>query len=182
MKILAISDVPAEEPFNIDIPGMGIELVVTLGDVPREFIELVLLKKGSVPYYAVNGDFDNRTVPDYANVHGKVKRLGDIRIAGFEGSVKTDVQKRRHTLPEWRARWKLRSLPTVDLFIAHSPMAGVHDRVDPVHSGFQALREYVEKHPPKVFMHGHVGRNMESTLGDTRVICVTGKRVLELNL
>lgn len=181
MKILAVADIHSEEPFGIDIPAMGIDLVVSLGDVPQEFLELVLLKKGSVPYFGVNGNHDDRSVPQYADIHLRVREFGNLRIGGFEGSPRYGP-KGRHYYREWRVRWKLRSFPPVDIFIAHSPMAGVHDAKDRVHEGFQAFRDYVERSSPRLFLHGHVGRNLETMLGNTRVISVQGKRVLEVDL
>ena len=181
MKILAIADINSEEPFGIDIPAMGIELVVSLGDVPAEFLDLVLLKKGSVPYYGVNGNEDNRTVPSYANIHLKVRKATGVRIGGFEGSMKA-TQKSRHTYSERKVARKLKRFPSVDLFIAHNPMAGVHDGNDPVHRGFEAFRHYVERHQPRLFLHGHMGLNRESVVGNTRVMAVSGKRIIDVDM
>lgn len=181
MKILAIADVHSEEPFGIDIPAMGIDLVVSLGDVPGDFLELVLLRKGSVPYLGVNGNHDDRTVPAYANLHLRVQEVGKLRVGGFEGSRRYGP-KGRHYYRDWWVRWKLRGFPPVDIFVAHSPMAGIHDAQDRVHEGFQAFREYVERTRPRLFLHGHVGRNLETLVGETRVVAVQGKRVIEAEL
>jgi len=181
MKILAIADIHSEETFAVDIPAMGIDLVLSLGDVPREFLELVLLRKGSVPYFGVNGNEDDRTVPDYADIHLCVREAAGGRVGGVEGSVKYGP-KGRHYYRQWRAKWKLRRLPKVDILIAHSPMAGVHDDRDRVHEGFEGLRQYVERARPKLFLHGHVGKNQETTVSETRVISVLGKRVIEAEI
>lgn len=181
MKILAIADIRGDEPFGIDIPSMGIDLVVSLGDIPPDFLELVLLRKGPVPYVGVNGNEDDRAVPSYADIHGKARQVAGIRVGGFEGSVKHRV-KGRHYYPQWRVRWRMRRFPPVDVFIAHSPIAGVHDDRDRVHEGFEGFRDYVERARPKLFLHGHVGKNEESEVGDTRVISVLGKRIIEVEV
>jgi len=181
MKILAIADVHTDEPFAIDVPAMGIDLVLSLGDVPREVLELVLLRKGSVPYFGVNGNHDRRTVPEYADLHLRVREAAGARVGGFEGSRRYGP-KGPHYYRDFWARWKLRGFPRVDVFIAHSPMAGVHDGGDRAHAGFSAFRDYVERRPPRLFLHGHVGRNLETMVGATRVISVQGKRILEVDV
>lgn len=72
----------------------------------------------------------------------------------------------------------LKYFPYVDIFIAHNPTESIHDIKDNVHNGFKAFREYIENVKPRLFLHGHSGMNKKSYLGETMVIAVFGKRVI----
>jgi uncharacterized protein len=182
MRILAVADIHSEDDFALDPENMGIDLVVTLGDVPLGLIEVILLKKRSVPYYGVNGNHDHGFVPKYANAHRKVFRAGGLKIGGFEGAPKVRGEARSHAFTERQVNWRMWWMPHVDIFLAHSPPRGIHDRQDPLHTGFRAFQTYIQKRQPRLFLHGHVERNEETLVGKTRVISVFGKRIIDLEL
>lgn len=180
MRILAIADIHSDEDFQLDPERMGIDLVVTLGDVPLDLIEVILLKKRSVPYLGVNGNHDRDHVPRYANAHRRVFQVGGLKFGGFEGAPWIPGEPRRHAYTERQVRWRMLFLPKVDVFLAHSPPQGIHDLPDALHTGFGAFREYLERKQPRLFLHGHVEKNLESMVGKTRVISVFGKRIIDL--
>ena len=70
--------------------------------------------------------------------------------------------------------------PSVDIFFSHNSPRGIHDQEDEVHYGFDGLKAYVLKRKPIILIHGHQHVNMESELGDTRIISVYGYKVIEV--
>ncbi len=182
MRILAVADIHSDDDFALDPEGMGIDLVVTLGDVPLDLIEVILLKKRSVPYFGVNGNHDQNFVPKYANAHRRIFTLRGLKIGGFEGAPKVLGEARSHAYTERQVRWRMWWMSRVDIFLAHTPPRGIHDRPDPLHTGFTAFQTYIQKQQPRLFLHGHVERNEETLVGKTRVISVFGKRIIDLEL
>lgn len=180
MRILAVSDIHSDEDFAFDPEQMGIDLVVTLGDVPVGMIEVILLKKRSVTYLGINGNHDNHFVPKYANVHRKVSEVSGLKVGGFEGAPWVPGEPKSHAYSERQVSWRMLFMPRVDIFLAHNPPRGIHDRKDPLHLGFSAFRHYIEKRQPLLFLHGHVERNEETCVGQTRVISVFGKRIIDV--
>ncbi len=182
MRILAVADIHSDDDFALDPESMGIDLVVTLGDVPLGLIEVILLKKRSVAYFGVNGNHDHGFVPKYANVHRKVFPFRDLRIGGFEGAPKVSGEAKSHAFTDRQVSRRMWWMPRVDIFLAHSPPRGIHDRQDPLHTGFTAFETYIRKQQPLLFLHGHVERNEETQVGKTRVISVFGKRIIDFEL
>jgi Icc-related predicted phosphoesterase len=180
MRILAISDIHSDEDFGLDPENMGIDLVVTLGDVPSWYIEVILLLKRSVPYFGVNGNHDRNFVPKYANAHLKTYSVHGMRLGGFEGAPKVSGEERLHSYSDRQVSWRMFRMPKVDIFLAHSPPRGIHDRSDGLHTGFIAFKKYIDRCQPRLFLHGHVEKNVETLVGQTRVISVFGKRLIDL--
>ncbi len=180
MRILAVADIHSDQDFALDPESMGIDLVVTLGDVPLGLIEVILLKKRSVPYYGVNGNHDQNFVPKYANAHRRVLTFRGLKIGGFEGAPKVLGGSKFHAFTERQVNWRMWWMPRVDIFLAHSPPRGIHDCQDTLHTGFSAFHTYIQKRQPRLFLHGHVERNEETVIGKTRVISVFGKRIIDL--
>jgi len=199
MKILAVADIHCYSTgFNINVKECSIDLIVSLGDVPHDIIELILLKKKNVPYFGVHGNHDipktvlkddsqyeqkealEDIIPKLYNVHLEVRELTGLTIGGFEGSWKYKPHNGRYQYTDEQVRKKLKNFSYVDIFIAHNPVAGIHDSNDNVHNGFSAFKEYIERTNPKLFLHGHVQKNQESYLGKTRIVSVCGKRVIEI--
>ncbi len=44
----------------------------------------------------------------------------------------------------------------VDIFVAHAPPRGIHDREDPCHQGFACFRWFIKWFKPRVMLHGHI--------------------------
>ena len=84
------------------------------------------------------------------------------------------------SLPPPLAAELLEGFPAVDVFIAHNSPRGVHETDPDVHQGFQALRDYLVTHSPKLLVHGHQHVNRETRIGDTRVIGVYGHALIDL--
>ena len=104
-------------------------------------------------------------------------------FAGFEGSVHRHAPGLHEYSQEEAARY-VRDLPAADVLVAHSPPFGVNDEPDdPAHVGFEALRDWVERHRPRYVLHGHTTpdpRTRVWRLGATEIVWVRGAVTLEL--
>jgi uncharacterized protein len=67
------------------------------------------------------------------------------------------------------------------VLLCHCPPWGVNDDpADPAHTGFRALRGWVERVRPRYLLHGHTTpdpRRRTHRLGDTEVVWVRGAAV-----
>jgi Icc-related predicted phosphoesterase len=83
-----------------------------------------------------------------------------------------------------QARRLIRKLPAADVLLCHCPPLGVNDDPDdPAHIGFEALRKWVLDKRPRWLLHGHTHPapgSLLTSIGDTRVVYVSGAKVLEL--
>jgi Icc-related predicted phosphoesterase len=73
----------------------------------------------------------------------------------------------------------------VDIVVTHAPPHGVGDAEDRAHWGFRAFLELLDKYKPRYLLHGHVHmsygkRDRENRYGDTRVINVSERYVLDI--
>jgi Icc-related predicted phosphoesterase len=121
------------------------------------------------------------------NLH--LRRLeieGGLSFCGFEGCVSYRRSGHRvgPSYTQKEARRLVRKLPPADVLACHCPPAGVNDDPsDHAHVGFEALRAWVHEHRPRWLLHGHVHPmpgSLVQRVGDTRVVFVSGIRLLEL--
>lgn len=90
----------------------------------------------------------------------------------------------RPSYTQREARRLARTLPAAEVVPCHCPPHGVNDdSQDPAHVGFAALREWVLEHRAQLLIHGHThpppGALLER-FGDTRIVYVSGARIIEL--
>jgi Icc-related predicted phosphoesterase len=159
------------------------DAVVTLGDLPAEWLRG--LSGVGVPVMGVHGNHDAAGDLDSAGIvdlHLERIELGGWSFTGFDGSPRYSGGPFEYDQQE--ARELARRLPPADVLVCHSPPAGVNDDPgDPVHSGFEGLREWVDEHHPLRILHGHTipdPRTRTGRLGDTQVTWVRGARVVML--
>ncbi|TCJ19691.1 hypothetical protein E0L93_04080 [Rubrobacter taiwanensis] len=209
IKILAISD--RVEPF-IYGPGIkslapDVEAVVSCGDLPFEYLEYVVTML-NVPLLYVLGNHDpepgssaqkkgkaQRPPEGCIPLDGRTQSLNGVTFAGFSGSMLYSGGPHQYTEREMRLKsWRLsarialgralgRSAP--DVFVTHSPPFGLGDREDPCHTGFRSFVELINRHRPKLWLHGHVhlyGAEpvRELQRGGTRIVNVFGHRLVEI--
>jgi Icc-related predicted phosphoesterase len=82
-----------------------------------------------------------------------------------------------------QAEQMMAGFPLVDVFISHCPPRGINDEQEVAHQGFNALRSYIDKTPPKVWLHGHTYPTPETLVtqhGPTKIEYVFGYKVLGL--
>ena len=158
-----------------------VDAVLSCGDVADEVILEAAEACGRPPVFAVKGNHD-RHMPfagSICDVHLQVRRLGELTIAGFQGCWA--YKPRGHYLyGQLDVAYMLEHVPPVDVFVAHNSPAGIHDRPDQVHLGFDAFNAYIARARPRLFVHGHQHRALETRVGETRVISVQGHTTVEL--
>jgi len=157
------------------------DAVLACGDVDDAVILAAASAYHCPRVFAVKGNHDRNApfAPPIIDCHLRGHALELLTVGGFNGSWR--YKPRGHFLYEQdEAGLLLASMPAVDIFLAHSSPRGVHDRDDDVHVGFDAFSDYIQRARPRLFLHGHQHRTVETTLGVTRVIGVDGHRVIEL--
>ena len=195
-RILTVSDVvdPRLYPVFDRQNFQQVELVLSCGDLPPEYLSFLLNTTGAPLYYVCgNHDLRFREKPPQGciNLHARLARFRGLKILGLEGSIwynggvyqYTENQMRK-TIRRLRRRlwWQ----GGIDIIIAHAPPSGVHDAVDICHQGFESFRWLIDKYSPKYFIHGHIhkifGHPSErvSMVNSTQVINTYGCHLLEI--
>lgn len=157
------------------------DLILALGDTADNLILEAWKAFGAPPIFAVKGNHDAPTpFPEgITDLHLKAVEFGGLCIGGFNGSWK--YKPRGHFLYEQQeAAALLQDFPPVDVFVSHNSPRHVHDKEDETHYGFDALNAYIERHQPRLLLHGHQHVNNETQVGATTVIGVYGYRVVEI--
>ena len=179
----------------------GVEAVVTCGDLPFEYLEYVVTVSGAPLYYVqCNHDPDEgaKSPGGCVPLDGCVVDVGGgLVLAGLSGSRWYSGGPNQYTeramsrrVRAMSARISLRRLsgggrPAV--FVSHAPPLGLGDREDPAHTGFGAFVGLIDRHEPRLWLHGHVHlygpqdrENRETRRGKTRVVNVYGHRTFEV--
>jgi Icc-related predicted phosphoesterase len=205
MKLLVISDIIVENLYNAQIyeRAAGVNLVISCGDLPDEYISFVVSML-NVPAYQVRGNHSEARRPDQGilfepggaiNLHRRVIRAGGLLLAGVDGCNRYRPGEFQYSQAEmWRhvtallpgLLWnRLRYGRFLDIFVTHAPPAGIHDEDDLPHHGIRAFRWLVDTFQPRYHLHGHIHvyRNDQQTItpcGQTQVINTYGYRLLEI--
>lgn len=174
MKALVLADVHG---VNVPLPWGSCDIIISCGDLPLELIDE--LTRAGVPFFGVVGNHDYYDLPPKHNLHRSVKEYGGLRFGGFEGSCRYKPVG-HHLYDDFHVAVAMAEFPPVDVFVAHSAPAGIHDEPDDVHCGFAGFNTYIREKRPRLFLHGHVHRNVESELDGTRILSVFGAQVVNL--
>ena len=114
------------------------------------------------------------------NVHLKVLDFEGLRIGGFEGCTRYKEGGGPQFTQE-EAKQLLVNFPSVDIFLSHSPPFGLlDDPTDPVHVGFQAIRDYIDRNHPKYVFCGHLDPNSELDYQGSKIYRTHGARMIEI--
>jgi len=178
MRALVLCD--HDLPQFKELPLGPFDLILGCGDIQDSAL-LQAHKHFGAPIFAVKGnhDVDDDFPKPIVNLHMNVETFQGITLGGHEGAPR--YKPRGHFLyEESQAAQQMSFFPRVDVFIAHSPPRGTHDRDDIVHQGFETFRDYILKKKPAVFIHGHVDLDKETRLDGTRVIAACGAKVIDL--
>jgi uncharacterized protein len=208
MRILALSDkiVPAlYSPTMREVVG-AIDLVISCGDLPNYYLDFVASMLG-VRCLMVNGnhaageEFRDRWELDPPprspmDIDERIVFEKGLLLAGLDGSIRYNRNPRfQYTQSEmWRKALRLapqllwnRAVHgrALDILVAHSPPAGIHDGPDRAHQGFDAFLWLMRTFKPRYLLHGHkhVYRHDEVTetqYRETTVINVYPWRIIEL--
>ena len=163
------------------LPEVGVDLLISCGDMPDEMIMRAAGKCSCKHILAVKGNHDSAAPfpTPIKNLHLSTFTFQGVSFGGFGGSWKYKPLG-HHLFEQSEVESALKAFPKVDVFVAHNSPAQVHDKDDFVHAGFTAFNSYIAEHKPKLFLHGHQHVQIESAIGPTRVIGSYGFRSLVL--
>jgi Icc-related predicted phosphoesterase len=207
LKILAVSDVVVDRLYSAQVAERfrDVKMILGCGDLPYAYLEF-LVSSMNVPLLYVPGNHD----PAYdekkpaALAHGcecidrKVRSVKGLNIAGVGGSIRYRPGcPNQYTQSQMYIRmstfvpnllWYLpRHGNILDIIITHSPPRGIHDDDDQAHTGFSALRDFLQTFKPRYFLHGHTmvykGNIVPPTtkVGTTTIINVYPYRLIDIN-
>ncbi len=177
VRALAVSDEQIAA-----LPGgagsLGVDLVIAAGDLPYVYLA-ELADRTDRPGVFVPGNHD----PDlsgYAQRAGLWLRYND----GANQWTQRQQARRARRLVRAAHRRTRRDGRRVDVLLTHAPPRGCGDREDGPHHGFECLHRVVAALAPRLLVHGHIHPYGEQVpdrfLGDTRVVNVVGRKILEL--
>ncbi len=178
MKILVLADI--DDLRWRHGPGRA-DLLLSCGDTADPVILEAAEAYDCSSILAVKGNHDGaESFPDpVEDLHLRTIEHSGLTFGGFNGSWK--YKPRGPFLYEQEeARKLLEDFPPVDVLLTHNSPRRIHDRDDGVHTGFEALNNYIARAKPKVLFHGHQHLDRETKLGETRIIGVYGRRLIEI--
>lgn len=205
MKILAVSDQVLDRLYSTTVKDAypDIDMVIGCGDLPQSYLEF-LSSIFNVSLFYVPGNHDpqhaQHTHDQYDggfNLDGKVIYANGLLLAGLGGSIFYPPGGPHQYSQEQMFRRVFQLLPAIlvsrhkykrplDIFVTHSPPAGIHDDDDLTHRGLRALNFFLRWARPRYMLHGHTifyQQNLHSHIthyGETDVINVYPFRVLEV--
>ncbi len=196
MRVLGISDIVVPElSERFDARSFdGVELVLSCGDLPPEYLSSIR-EQLDAPLYYVRGNHDIRyqSAPPVGcvNLHQRRITFKGLRMMGLEGSRWYNggpIQYRDYQMRQmiWRMMPGLWFGGGVDMVIAHAPPRHIHDAEDRCHRGFDSFLKLISRFKPRYFIHGHIHGQFTdpaqrvTRVGNTRVINTFAFHVFEV--
>lgn len=197
MKILSISDMVVPElSERFDARQFdGVELVLSCGDLPPEYLASIR-EHLDVPLYYVRGNHDiryqNSPPVGCLDIHQRWITFKGLRILGLEGSRWYNggpIQYRDYQMRQmiWRMTPGLWFKGGVDMVITHAPPRHIHDAEDRCHRGFDSFLKLINRFKPRYFIHGHIHAYITdpsqrvTLVGNTHVINTFAYHLLEVD-
>ena len=197
MKILSISDMVVPElSKQFDARQFdGVELVLSCGDLPPEYLASIR-EHLDVPLYYVRGNHDiryqNSPPVGCLDIHQRWITFKGLRIMGLEGSRWYNggpIQYRDYQMRQliWRMTPGLWFKGGVDMVITHAPPRHIHDAEDRCHRGFDSFLKLINRFKPRYFIHGHIHAYITdpsqrvTLVGNTHVINTFAYHLLEVD-
>lgn len=197
MKILSISDMVVPElSEQFDARQFdGVELVLSCGDLPPEYLASIR-EHLDVPLYYVRGNHDiryqNSPPVGCLDIHQRWITFKGLRIMGLEGSRWYNggpIQYRDFQMRQliWRMTLRLWFKGGVDMVITHAPPRHIHDAEDRCHRGFDSFLKLINRFKPRYFIHGHIHAYITdpsqrvTLVGNTHVINTFAYHLLEVD-
>lgn len=169
MKILAVSDVPAQLYYEYYRPGCldPFELILACGDLRRVYLEfLVTMARCPLVYVRGNHDDEYLKAPPEGCLcaEDRLVTVGGVRILGLGGSYR--YKKGQCMYTERQMARRIRRLgPQIhraggfDILLTHAPLRGLNDFDTLPHRGFECFGPLLDKYQPAYFVHGHIHRS-----------------------
>ncbi len=168
MKILAVSDVPAQRFYEFYAPGRldEFDLILACGDLRRTYLEF-LVTMARCPLIYVRGNHDDEYLKEPPEgclcAEDQVVVHQGVRILGLGGSYRyrdgacmfTESQMARRVR---HAERQIRKHGGLDILLTHAPLRGLNDFDSLSHRGFACFGGLLDKYQPKYFIHGHIHR------------------------
>jgi Icc-related predicted phosphoesterase len=197
MKILSISDMVVPElSEQFDAREFdGVELVLSCGDLPPEYLASIR-ERLDVPLYYIRGNHDiryqNSPPVGCLDIHQRWITFKGLRIMGLEGSRWYNggpIQYRDYQMRQmiWRMTPGLWFKGGVDMVITHAPPRHIHDAEDRCHRGFDSFLKLINRFKPRYFIHGHIHAYITdpsqrvTLVGNTHVINTFAYHLLEVD-
>jgi Icc-related predicted phosphoesterase len=210
MRILAISDVVVPQLYAAEVPERfrQVDLVLSCGDLPYDYLEYVVTRLGK-PLYYVHGnhapggpgifcdDGAFKPGPDgCSNLHRRIVNFRGLRIGGLEGCVRYNPGPFQYSQSEMQ-RFALGMTPGLmwnrhrygrglDILLTHASPWGIHDQPDAAHRGFKAYLSLMERFRPRYLIHGHVhlyrGEVQRTLYHETTVINAYGFQFIDVDV
>jgi len=209
MKILTLSDVVVDlvQSPMIAQRFKDIDLVLSAGDLPLDYLDYVVTMLGKRLYY-VNGNhvqqetregerFMQTVEPEGCiNIHHRLVNHRGLLIGGLEGSMRYSKGNHQYTQFEMSLLAKtmapclwwntIRYGRAIDVLVTHAPPQGIHDGQDLCHRGFRAFLRFMERYRPRYLIHGHTHLYRQDArritqYRDTTVINTYGFQVIEID-
>ena len=169
MRILAVSDVPAQYYYDYYVPGRldEFDLILACGDLSRGYLDF-LVSMARCPLVYVRGNHDDGLKadppPGCICAEDKIVDCNGLRILGLGGSFRYRPGENMYTEGQMRFRVSRLGLQLLrrggfDILLTHAPARGINDLDSLAHRGFGCFVELLDKYQPKYFVHGHVHRN-----------------------
>ena len=198
MKILFIADIESPGLYDFYSPGKldGYDLIVSCGDLSREYLEF-LVTMARCPLLYVHGNHDETFTEHPPEgcicIEDRVFTYGGLRFLGLGGSHRyrpdatymyTENEMRFRVLRMWL---RLKRLGGFDVLVSHAPAYGLGDLDTIPHRGFQCFRDLLKKYSPRLMVHGHVhgnyGRKLqrERTYHGTRIVNAFERICIEID-
>ena len=179
LRTFIVSDIHSPDSFQMmELKKAEYDLVLTLGDIPRDTLNYILFMSKEIQSYGVLGNHDPKEILSLNNIHCKVVDYNGIRIGGFGGALKYKDEPNHYT--ENEVTKNMQQMPPVDIFISHAAPFCVPDPDDTVHNGFKAFDNYMIRNKPKYWLHGHLGIRQHIRKFDTEIYSIVGKQPLIL--
>jgi len=209
MKILTISDIADDRVYSSAIRERfgDVDLVISCGDLPFEYLEFVVTMLGKPLFYVLGNhaqsliqsrDGSVKTEPEGCiNLHRRLVVYKGLRLAGLEGSMRYRPGEHQFTPMEMRLlAWRLgvrlwahrlRSGRGLDILVTHAPPLGIHDAEDLCHRGFGAFRWLMDTFRPRYLIHGHIHLYRQDAERITRyretlVVNTYGYQIIEIDV
>jgi len=197
MKILSVSDVVVSslyKEFNRELFN-GIDLVLSCGDLPPEYLSFILHTL-EVPLYYVRGNhdirYDLKPPMGCMDIHGRVVKFNNFKIMGLGGSRWYNGGMNQYTEAQMKKIIRQMSISIwwnrgIDIVITHAPPRHIHDAEDRCHRGFRSFWKVIEKYRPNYFIHGHIHQHFTApqeritTVNSTKVINTYGYHIIEIH-
>jgi len=207
-KLLAIGDI--EDPYVYSALNArklnDIDFTISCGDLPDHYLEYIISLTNKRLYFVqgnhLSGSETGRKTPCSGppggiDLHLKTKRTASgFLLAGIEGSVLYNYGPCQYSQGEmWLMVFRL--LPGfwfnflrfgrfLDILVTHAPPWKINDQNDLPHQGIKAFRWLIRVFKPAFHLHGHTRdylkrQPVESVFGGTRVINVTGYKIINFN-